>query len=244
MMIYDTHCHLDLIENMPQIIREIENDQIGIFAVGTTPKAYQKEIKLCENCRNIHVGLGLHPQLVASGYDDMALFEILIEKSFYVGEVGLDFTREYIKTKELQIKIFQKIIDLCEEYGEKIISIHSLKSAGCVLDILQDSQKRKNNIYILHWFTGTMGELKRAVEMGCYFSINPRMFKTKSGIEIIKRIPIERVVLESDAPFTMPLNHSSELKKVLNKEIETISSIVGYDVLNIVSNNQKNIFKN
>ena len=47
MMIYDTHCHLDLIENMPQIIREIENDQIGIFAVGTTPKAYQKEIKLC-----------------------------------------------------------------------------------------------------------------------------------------------------------------------------------------------------
>ena len=113
MMIYDTHCHLDLIENMPQIIREIENDQIGIFAVGTTPKAYQKEIKLCENCRNIHVGLGLHPQLVASGYDDMALFEILIEKSFYVGEVGLDFTREYIKTKELQIKIFQKIIDLC-----------------------------------------------------------------------------------------------------------------------------------
>ena len=87
-----------------------------------------------------------------------------------------------------------------------------------------------------------MGELKRAVEMGCYFSINPRMFKTKSGIEIIKRIPIERVVLESDAPFTMPLNHSSE--KVLNKEIETISSIVGYDVLNIVSNNQKNIFKN
>lgn len=244
MMIYDTHCHLDLIENMPQIIREIENDQIGIFAVGTTPKAYQKEIKLCENCRNIHVGLGLHPQLVASGYDDMALFEILIEKSFYVGEVGLDFTREYIKTKELQIKIFQKIIDLCEEYGEKIISIHSLKSAGCVLDILQDSQKRKNNIYILHWFTGTMGELKRAVEMGCYFSINPRMFKTKSGIEIIKRIPIERVVLESDAPFTMLLNHSSELKKVLNKEIETISSIVGYDVLNIVSNNQKNIFKN
>ena len=83
-MIYDTHCHLDLIENMSQIISEMGNDQIGVFAVGTIPKAYQKEIKLCENCRNIHVGLGLHPQLVSSGHDDMALFEILIEKSFYV----------------------------------------------------------------------------------------------------------------------------------------------------------------
>lgn len=244
MMIYDTHCHLDLIENMPQIIREIVNDQIGIFAVGTTPKAYPKEIKLCENCRNIHVGLGLHPQLVSSGYDDMALFETLIEKSLYVGEVGLDFSREYIKTKEAQIKIFQKIIALCEKYGEKIISIHSLKSAGYVLDVLQNSQKRNNNIYILHWFTGTMGELKRAVEMGCYFSINPRMLKTKAGIEIIKKIPIECVVLESDAPFATPLKHSSELKKVLNKEIENISSIVGYDVLNVVRNNQRNIFKN
>ena len=181
---------------------------------------------------------------MSSGYDDMALFETLIEKSFYVGEVGLDFSREYIKTKEVQIKIFQKIIDLCEKYGEKTISIHSLKSAGSVLDILQNSKKRKNNIYILHWFTGTMGELKRAVEMGCYFSINPRMFKTKSGIEIIKKIPIERVLLESDAPFTMPLKHSTELKNILNKEIETISTIVGYDVLNIIRNNQKIIFKN
>ena len=70
------------------------------------------------------------------------------------------------------------------------------------------------------------------------------MLKTKSGIEIIKKIPIERVVLESDAPFAMPLKHSSELKKVLNKEIENISSIVGYDVLNVVRNNQRNIFKN
>lgn len=243
-MIYDTHCHLDLIENMTQIIGEMGNDQIGVFAVGTTPKAYRKEIKLCENYRNIHVGLGLHPQLVSSGYDDMALFETLIEKSFYVGEVGLDFSREYIKTKEAQIKIFQKIIALCEKYGEKIISIHSLKSAGCVLDILQNSKKRNNNIYILHWFTGTRGELKRAVEMGCYFSINPRMFKTKSGIEIIKKIPIERVLLESDAPFTMTLRHSSELKKVLNREIETISNIVGYDILNTIRNNQKSIFKN
>ena len=111
------------------------------------------------------------------------------------------------------------------------------------MDILQNSQKRNNNIYILHWFTGTMGELKRAVEMGCYFSINPRMFKTKSGIEIIKKIPIECVLLESDAPFTMPLKHSSELKKVLNREIETISNIIGYDVLNTIKNNQKSIFK-
>lgn len=134
-MICDAHCHMDLMENIPQFINEIQNSDMSLFAVGTIPKAYSKEILFCRNARNIHVGLGMHPQLVSSGYDDMQLFKSFIEKSHYIGEVGLDFSKGYIQTKELQIKVFSEIIKLCEQFSEKVVSIHSLKSTSIVIEI-------------------------------------------------------------------------------------------------------------
>ena len=68
----------------------------------------------------------MHPQLVSSGYDDMRLFKALFEKSHYIGEVGLDFSREYIQTKETQIHALRDIVKLCEQCGEKVVSVHTL----------------------------------------------------------------------------------------------------------------------
>ena len=159
-MIYDAHCHLDLMDNMLEFINEIQNSDMNLFAVGTTPKAYSREIQFCKNARNIHVGLGMHPQLVSSGYDDMQLFKSLIEKSHYIGEVGLDFSKGYIQTKELQINIFSEIVKLCEQYSEKVISIHSLKSTSTVIEILRTYKRQKSNKYIFHWFTGSKPQLE------------------------------------------------------------------------------------
>lgn len=125
----------------------------------------------------------------------------------------MDFSKGYIHTKDLQIKVFREIIELCERYGEKIVSIHSLKSAGTVLEILQEYKKKGNNKYILHWFTGSISQVERAIELGCYFSINPNMLKTKSGLEIIKRVPVTRILLETDAPFAIKFKHLYEIEK-------------------------------
>ena len=207
-MIYDAHCHLDLMDNMLEFINEIQNSDMNLFAVGTTPKAYSREIQFCKNARNIHVGLGMHPQLVSSGYDDMQLFKSLIEKSHYIGEVGLDFSKGYIQTKELQINIFSEIVKLCEQYSEKVISIHSLKSTST----------------------------------GCYFSINPGMLKTKSGMEVIKAIPIDHVLLETDAPFALKVQHIDEIEKELKRTMSRISDVIGFDISDIINKNSKEVF--
>ena len=55
-MIYDAHCHLDLMDNMLEFINEIQNSNMNLFAVGTTPKAYSREIQFCKNARNIQIG--------------------------------------------------------------------------------------------------------------------------------------------------------------------------------------------
>lgn len=76
-MIYDSHCHLDLMDNMTPIVQSIAKEDVGILSVGTTPRAYLKEVEMFGDVKNIHVALGLHPQLIGSGYDDWRLFEEL-----------------------------------------------------------------------------------------------------------------------------------------------------------------------
>lgn len=160
-MIYDAHCHLDLMDNMSGIITEMQNSDISLFAVGTTPKAYDREVQFCRNAPHIKVGLGMHPQLISSGYDDMRLFKALFERSHYIGEVGLDFSKEYIQTKEIQIHAFRDIVKLCEQCGEKVVSVHSLKSANTVIEILREYKTQRSNKYIFHWFTGTIPQLEK-----------------------------------------------------------------------------------
>lgn len=242
-MVCDAHCHLDLMDDIVGCIHEIKKYNICLYAVGTTPRAYDRELQFCKNYRNINVGLGMHPQLVSSGYDDMCLFRTLVEKSHYIGEVGLDFSKGYIETKETQIKVFSEIIKLCEKYGEKVVSIHSLKSANTVIETLRTYKKQKNNIYIFHWFTGSISQLEKAIELGCYFSINPRMLNTKSGIEIVKSVPFDRMLLETDAPFAFKVSHIGEIEKELRSLASKISKLVGKDIYEIIGENVKKVFR-
>jgi TatD DNase family protein len=78
-MLTDTHFHLDLMENMQTLIREFRNADVGVIAVGTTPKAYEKEKQFCSGVDNIRIGLGFHPQLVAERESEIDLFLRLVK---------------------------------------------------------------------------------------------------------------------------------------------------------------------
>lgn len=82
----------------------------------------------------------MHPQLISSSYDDIGLFKSLFERSHYIGEIGLDFSREYVQTRETQIKVFREIIKLCEKHGGKVVSLHSLKAVNLMTEILKESK--------------------------------------------------------------------------------------------------------
>lgn len=242
-MIYDSHVHLDLMEHMTSIVQEWRNTDVGILAVGTTPRAYLKEIEMYDKAKSIRVALGLHPQLVGSGYDDYKLFELLARQCHYIGEVGLDFGKDYVATKRQQIEIFEKIVLCCEKYGNKVVSIHSLKSAADILEILSEFKQGNKNTYILHWFTGSFAQMKRALTFGCYFSINPKMLKTKSGIELIQNIPPERILLETDAPFSVKFQNVRQLNVILQRLVDDISNIKGVDMKKHINCNEEVVFK-
>ena len=224
-MLIDTHFHLDLLGNMESLIREFRTADVGIIAVGTTPKAFERERQFCVNTRTINVGLGLHPQLMIEREHEIELFLSLVTESRYIGEIGLDFNTDFIASKEQQVSCFRKIAKACADEGGKVLSIHSVKAARTVIDELEIAGAFKNNICIFHWFTGSVSECKRAIEAGAYFSINPRMVRTKSGQETIKTVPADRILLETDAPFTIKIPNVNSLIEELQRLVEVISEI-------------------
>lgn len=170
-----------------------------MLAVTTTPKSWRETNLLTKHSPKIHPALGLHPQLIPSRNHDFALFEALIGEAKFIGEVGLDGSNEFKQHLPQQKKILNEILYLCEKDNGKIISVHS---RGAVADILRIFEQYPycGNI-ILHWFTGSIEEAKQAVGLGCYFSINYSMLRSKKGVELINSLPKNRILTESDGPF-------------------------------------------
>ena len=241
-MLIDTHFHLDLIDDMQNLIKDLQNSDVGIYAVGTTPKAYERECQFCADVGNIHVGLGFHPQLIADRGHEIDLFLQLVRDTRYVGEIGLDFNTSYISSKNQQLSCFREIVAACADMGNKVLSIHSVKSAKTVIDELENVRAFQNNICIFHWFTGLISERKRAIEAGAWFSINPRMIKTKSGQETIKKVPADRILLETDAPFVANIQTAADLGRELFKLVDEISYIRGEDIRGQIEENSMKLF--
>lgn len=197
----DFHCHLDLYPDFPANIQECERAGIATLAVTTTPKAYLRNEELCRSTAHVRAALGLHPQLVAQRADELGLFEKFLPRTRYVGEVGLDAGRQHYGSFTQQTEVFTAILQLCAQAGGKILSVHSIRSAGQVLDLVEKHLPVERGRVVLHWFSGSLSELRRAVELGCYFSANTAMLSTPSGQSTISAIPLDRLLTETDGPF-------------------------------------------
>jgi TatD DNase family protein len=151
--------------------------------------------------RHIRAALGLHPQLVAERESELHLFERLLGDARYVGEVGLDAGPRFYKSFKAQERVFERILQACAEQGNKILTVHSVRAVSKVLDHLEQKLPPDRGRVVLHWFTGTAAEARRAAEMGCYFSINAEMLRSPQHFPMVKNLPADRILTETDGPF-------------------------------------------
>jgi len=198
----DYHCHLDLYPDHESLFEQCRGSEIEILTVTTTPRAWKKNKELAGECSNIRRGLGLHPQLVAEGLNESPLFESLLSETRFVGEVGLDASPRFYKGFEAQKRSFERVLCCCAEYGGKILSIHSVRTARESLAMIEKFLPSDKGKAILHWFTGSKSEVKRAVELGCFFSVNGEMLKRDSIRASVASMPLDRILTETDGPFT------------------------------------------
>lgn len=199
----DMHCHLDFSSDMAALARLAQTHGTAAFSNMVTPEGFLAACDTLAGFPNVAVGVGLHPWWVADGRCGAEQVELaceLVRESRFVGEVGLDFAPRREGTFASQTDAFEHIIAACCESGCKVVSIHAVRSATAVLDILERHGAARKNACILHWFSGTSQELARARALGCHFSVNPAMLATKRGRAYARQIPPERLLLETDLP--------------------------------------------
>lgn len=153
----------------------------------------------------VKLAVGLHPWWVSADEcrlaEELRAFDDALPETRYVGEVGLDFSKRRIATRDAQLCAFRHIAGACAKEGGKVLSVHCVKAYDDALSILKGSGCLASCTCIFHWFSGSFPQLTQAVDAGCSFSVGACMLETKKGREYAKAIPLQKLLLETDAPF-------------------------------------------
>lgn len=196
-MIIDTHCHFDMMPNPEAYINERE--KAGEIVIGMTnlPSHFAMGASHVRQYKHIRLALGLHPLLAAENKNEVNAFKRYIEKTSYIGEIGLDFSKEGFSTKDSQIDILRELLTAIRD-KRKIVSVHSRRAEKELLALLCEYEI--SNV-IFHWYSGPVNLIPAILERGYYFSVNEAMCYSQKGRQIIDAIPRDRLLTETDAPY-------------------------------------------
>jgi TatD DNase family protein len=204
----DAHCHVDRYPDLRRVLAAAHDADVVTIAVTEVPSSFQKLHAALRGTPSLRLALGLHPLRAATvSALELSLFRRLLDKTDYVGEVGLDFSREGKPTRAAQLKILETILRL-PRITEKVLSVHTRGAEAESIDQLSAARATA----ILHWYSGPLTQLDRALDAGFYFSINPAMLRTKNGQRLTSRIPRNRLLTETDGPYTRVAGRVSEPK--------------------------------
>lgn len=195
----DFHAHLDLYPDPHGIVLEIAERGMYVLSVTTTPSAWRGTSALGTPGSRIRTALGLHPQIAHERISELPLFDLQLHETMYIGEIGLDGGPGFKQHWQSQLTVFDHILNSCRVAGGRIMSIHSRRAVSAVLDRLEAHPGA--GIPILHWFSGSKRELQRAIALGCWFSVGPAMLISEKARALVRDMPRDRVLTESDGPF-------------------------------------------
>lgn len=229
----DTHFHLDFYKNHEKIFKDINALNQYTLCVTNSPEIYFSCKRLYQETEYVKFAVGFNPKMLTEQAFDVRNFNHAIKTSNYIGEVGLDFSKKYYSQKDTQIKIFEQIIKIasCEN---KLLNIHSYMAEKAVLEILKQYENQR---IIIHWYTGDGLCLEELIKIGSYFSINCNMIESINRCKLLKSIPLNKILIESDGPFT----------KVNNKKYEPSLLDESYSLIGKaleINNIRKLVFEN
>jgi TatD DNase family protein len=239
----DAHCHFDLFSNPQQVLRDAEASRIHCIAVTNTPSVFEPMVRLAQGLNYVRPALGLHPELAVQRASELSIFSALVSETKFVGEVGLDY-KVVVNPDERakQRSVFTTILEECARVGGRVLSIHSRRAEDDVLDAVNDFRPGP---FILHWYSGGIGTLHRAVEAGAFFSVNAPMARSKRGHRLIQEIPRTRMLTESDGPFVEQRGRPASPSSVA-ETVGLIGDIWGVEpeeAQNIVFGNFRNLLQ-
>ena len=247
-MLIDTHAHLfnEYYDDIQAVLdRAKENGVEKVVVAADTIKACYEVIEHSKEYDNYYFCLGIHPENVD---EDINELEKLIEenkdnpKFVAIGEIGLDYYWNK-DNKEKQIELFEKQLSLAEKYDKPVV-VHSREATKDTGDILG----KYNLVVDIHCFSGSLETAKIYVKRGYYLGIGGVLtFKNSNLKDIVKEIPLDNLLLETDSPYLSPEPHRGETNEpAYVKDIaEYLAGVKSTDVSDIIikiSENARKIF--
>ncbi len=228
----DVHCHFDMVQNPEEYIAKNEQQKIITIGMTNLPSHFSIGFSHVRQYKYIRLALGLHPLLANEHSKEYSRFKEFVNKTSYIGEVGLDFSREGISTKDVQIKSFEYVLNSIKGQN-KIVSLHSRRAEKDTLQMLL-ANKIENAIF--HWYSGSISVLESIAKSGYYFSINSAMTLSENGRKIISKIPKDLILTETDSPYI----ENSNLK-IVHTYLSNIWNVSEVEVDQKIASNFKKI---
>lgn len=248
-MIFDTHSHYtdEQFFDREELLIKLnkENNVSEIITCGTDIKSSLDCIDLAKKFPFVYAAVGYHPEELTRVKADIAsLRDIITKEVIAIGEIGLDYYWNK-ENKEEQIDAFVKQIELAKEVNLPII-VHDREAHGDTLEIL----KKHKPVGVLHCFSGSTEMAKEIVKLGMYIGVGGvATFKNAKNLpEVIKNTPLDKLLLETDAPYLAPVpfrgkRNDSSLIPYIAEKIGDIKGISKEKVLEICRENAYQLFK-
>lgn len=209
--VIDTHCHLNDPEAFPDVASEIQearrNGVDRMVVVGVQPVEWARTVALTEEHPELFCILGWHPNYTAE-YDEARLAELEVllgrSKALALGEIGLDYHWDY-SPPQVQARALIAQLDLAERLELPVV-FHAREAYSDLLNVLEARPQRP---YLFHCFAGDANDAGRAMALDAYFGVDgPISYKKADALrEIVRSLPRDRVLTETDAPYMTPVPH-------------------------------------
>ncbi|MDQ3014431.1 MAG: TatD family hydrolase [bacterium] len=238
---FDIHSHLNFDkydEDREQVIKQLQDENIATITVGTGLETSQEAVGLADKYENLFATIGVHPadEPTESSFNELE-FEKLVsnKKVVAIGECGLDYTRleNPEQEKARQKNLFEQQIEFAVKYNKSLM-IHCRDAYEDCISILKSKQQQygervRGNF---HFFTSPVEVAKQCLNIGFTVSFTGPITFVPEYSEIVKYVPLERIMTETDAPFASPVPHRGKRNNPLYvKEIVAkIAEIKGLDL--------------
>lgn len=207
----DTHCHIDgegYDHDRDEMIARAGRAGVKLLVnMGDRMESSQRSVKLAARYDNVYTGVGVHPEEVfpfTQADDDRLAAWTKEPRVIAIGEIGLDYYWEKDEEKrQLQRDIFIRQLALARDL-DLPVCIHDRDAHGDVLKILQTEGRQNRGV--VHCFSGSAEVARELLKLGWYLGVDgPITYKNaKKGIEVIREVPLDRLLLETDSPYLTP----------------------------------------
>ena len=245
-MYIDCHTHLDFFEaNIEEAIRDINDNRILTIANSMDIESYIKNKEYSKKSKFIKPCFGIHPWKAAEYKGDLQALIPYIEESEIIGEIGLDYLWvEDKNTFEPQRNVFYFILEESIKRN-KVVSLHTKDAEEEIYNALKKYNYSKA---IIHWYSGDIITLEKLIALGCYFTISVDIGYSKKTDEVLKKIPIDRLLLETDGPTALEwvngeYGYPKEIKNVYEK-VAKHKNISVKELITVVEENVQRLLNN